>query len=215
MVRTEIYRHSIDEPWTYRDLDEYQNEWAQKCLESNDGKLIFSEVSPVVTLGRRAELSDLIATEEEFENKGVLLYQTRRGGLVTYHGPGQWVVFPVRKLEAWVGDSRAIRKFVDQLLEVALQVCRIYVPKAEIQGGLQTGVWGPQGKLASIGIDIQDRVVTHGLCINGFETQTSFYGIRPCGGPPRVQYLLEEPWDEDFMNLQGQIEQAFFKVFKL
>jgi lipoate-protein ligase B len=196
-------------------LDERQREIARELRagEREEGALLLSEVAPVVTLGRRTPASDLLLDREGLAARGIALEQVDRGGLATYHGPGQWVVFPVERLERLTGDSRGVRKAVDGLLSAALMVCREYEPRAEIRQGAELGVWSPRGKLAAVGIHIEKGIVLHGLCVNTFATPESFAGIRPCGLEPRLDYLLVGPAQRPFESLGKRLVSAVFEVF--
>src|SRR5438105_3526899 len=101
-MRIEIYRHSIEKPWTYSRLDRYQRQIAEQLLAdpNAEGKWIISELAPVITLGRRVSSSPtFLVPQEQLSRKGIEIYPTDRGGLATYHGPGQWVFFLVDRLE--------------------------------------------------------------------------------------------------------------------
>ena len=89
---------------------------------------------------------------DELAKRGIAYYPADRGGLATYHGPGQWVVFAVDALETLTGDPRGVRKAVTKLLEAACAVARRYERDSEIRWGAETGVWSPRGKLASVGV---------------------------------------------------------------
>lgn len=180
------------EPWTYSKLDEFQRQIALRVLAGGRGALICSEVSPVVTLGKRACAEDLLLPEEILKKKGVELYRCDRGGRATYHGPGQWVIFLVDTLERLTGDSRGVRKAVDFLTELALDLCHVYDPEAQIHTGDRLGIWSRRGaKLASIGVQVKDRVLLHGIAINYFRTPESFFGIKPCGLDAQPDFLFE------------------------
>ncbi len=172
-----------------------QKEWLARLLDEDareDGVFILSEVAPVITFGKRASCKDLLLSESEFEKRGIELYETSRGGMATYHGPGQWVLFPVARLQRLTGNSRGVRHAVDSLLEIALRVAKKYRPDARIHTGDQLGVWTRRGrKLASIGIQVSRGVLLHGLSLNVFRTPESFFGIRPCGLDAQVDFLLE------------------------
>jgi len=118
-------------------------------------------------------------------------YATDRGGYATYHGPGQWVLFPVGRLEHLVGDSRGIHKLIQALLEIALHLGQLYDSTAHIRTGCELGVWTAHGKFAAVGIHVQQGVVLHGLSVNGFRTSESFQGLRPCGLDAPVDFLLK------------------------
>ena len=125
----------------------------------------------------------------------------RPGGLATYHGPGQWVLFPVDGLEPLTGDRRGVRKAVDLLLGIALRVGQLYASDAHIRSGCEMGVWTSRGKFAAVGIHIEQGVLLHGLAVNGYRTPTSFTGLRPCGLDAPVDFLLESSDERKFQDL--------------
>ncbi len=121
-MEVQIRRHSAQSPWSYADLDSYQRSIAQR----NEEALLLNELAPVITLGRRAVESDLLFSVDQLNRLGITVYPTDRGGLATYHGPGQWVLFPVMHFRTLTGDSRGVRLAVEGLLEVAQSVATRY-----------------------------------------------------------------------------------------
>lgn len=221
----EIRRHRADRPWRYSDLDRRQEAVRAELLRNpaRPGSLLLSEVAPVITLGRRARPeAELTAPAEHYSDRGIEILPTGRGGLATYHGPGQWVLFVVDRLERLTGDPRGVRRAVEGLLRIALTTCRDREPRAELRDGPRTGVWGPRGKLASVGVQVEDGVLLHGLCVNGYATAESFYGLRPCGlDAAPLQYLLDasplgprrpEP-EPEFTNLGEALLRAAAQEF--
>lgn len=212
----ELRRHRPDCSWTYAQLDQRQREIARRVEQGGPGALLISEVAPVITWGKRTPASDLLLSDQDFLQRGMSLYPTDRGGLATYHGPGQWVIFPIDRLERLTGDSRGVRRVAQALLEAALEVGMFYDSSAGIRSGGETGVWNSHGKFASVGICIQRGIVFHGLSINGFRTSTSFQGLRPCGMNQPMSYLLEcdeEECDQErsFELLRARIQEAILK----
>lgn len=195
-TRVETHRHRPESPWTYADLARRQEAIAAEVRGGAPGRLVFSEVAPVVTLGFRRTEEDLLLDRDAFARRGIALLEVSRGGRATYHGPGQWVVFPVDSLERLTGDRKGVRKAVDGLLSSAVSVARARFPRAEVREGKEAGVWtepGPGGaKVAALGIRVEDGVVQHGLSVNVFPTAESFSGIRPCGLDAAVAYLAGE-----------------------
>ncbi len=191
--RIEIRRNSQDQPWSYAELDARQRIVADECRAGGAGALLLSEVAPVITVGKRTCDSDFLLSESALSSRGISVYPTDRGGMATFHGPGQWVVFVVDLLERLTGDRRGVRRAVEGLLEIACEVSREYDARAEVREGPQTGVWIGENKVASVGVKIEQGVLLHGICVNGFQMPLSFTGIRPCGLEPQVAYLLEDP----------------------
>jgi len=225
-VTLDVRRHSTSYPWTYEALDRYQREIADGIRKAHaesgrsDAVLLLSELAPVITLGRRTEDSDLLFPKKLLAEKGIEVFPTDRGGLATYHGPGQWVAFVVARLETLTGDPRGVKIAVQGLLEAALEVGRRYDPKAEIRSGCETGVWGARGKFASVGVHVDQGVLLHGLSLNGFQTESSFIGLKPCGLDAPVEYLLgasNVSNDAEFEILGTRLIQALrtrFSVLK-
>lgn len=206
----EVHRHSASSPWTYQQLDERQRSIRDEVLAGGKGKILFSEVAPVITLGRGRVEEDLLLPRAEYARKGVEIYETSRGGRATYHGPGQWVVFVVDSLERLTGDRRGVRKLVDGLFSVALEICREKFPRAEIREDCEAGVWSEPGaggtKLAALGVRIDRGVVQHGFSLNIYETPTSFVGIHPCGLSLPVGYL--ESNEGAFLEWRERVERS-------
>lgn len=180
----EVKRHTSQAPFTYADLDLRQREISARILKGEAGTILLSEVAPVITVGRRTPESDV------FDKS--LIYKTDRGGLATWHGTGQWVLFCVEKLEKLTGDSRGVYSAVCSLLNIAKKVAADYGVASEIKEGEKLGVWSNTGKFAAVGIHIENRILMHGLSLNGFKTNESFSGLRPCGLDAPVSYILDE-----------------------
>lgn len=215
-VPIEIHRHRFGggTAWTYADLEQRQRQLAERVRAGGQGAVLLSEVAPVITRGRRAPASDIMVSAEVLAHAGVALLEVERGGLATYHGPGQWVLFPVDRLERLTADRRGVRKAVEGLLEVACQVGRLYDPQAEIRRGAELGVWTRRGKFAAVGIQISGGVLLHGLSVNCMRTPTSFFGLRPCGLDAPVDFLLGSTSKErDFEELGQALLRATFQNF--
>jgi lipoate-protein ligase B len=215
-VEVELRRHCLGQPWTYADLDQRQRQIADRVRLGDRGVLLVSEVAPVITLGRRTPETDIIVKKAYLEERGISVHRTDRGGLATYHGPGQWVVFVVDRLERITGDRRGVRLAVNGLLDVGREVGAQYDSTAKIHSGPEAGVWSARGKFAAVGVHVEDGVLLHGLAINGFKTLTSFFGLRPCGLDAPVSYLLEankESCDVAFDKLGERIVDSVFRHF--
>ncbi len=204
-------RHNQKQPWTYGQLDALQREVADRVRNGGPGALILSEVAPIITVGRRTPSSDLPRAPS---GSVVETLQVSRGGLATYHGPGQWVAFAVDRLENLVDDPRGVRKMVCALLAAAAEVGRLYRQDVRVGEGEELGVWSAQGKFAAVGIHISDGIVQHGLSLNGFRTETSFRGLRPCGLDRPVDYLLEPlATEERLVQLGELLRSALLRQF--
>jgi lipoate-protein ligase B len=140
--------------------------------------LILCRHHPVITLGRSARRQDILLPDDKLKEKGISVYQTERGGGVTYHGPGQLTAYPVFNLAHIKKD---IHFYLRLLEEVALDTLSALGVYAGTSPGL-TGAWVGSRKIASIGIAIKNWITFHGLSLNLKEDDLgNFSLIRPCG----------------------------------
>jgi lipoate-protein ligase B len=206
-------------------LEARQREIAARVQKNEPGAILLNEVAPVITRGRRTDPHDLTAPAARLARLGIETCTVDRGGLATYHGPGQWVLFAVDRLERLTGDRRGVRKAVEALLETALEAGRLYDSKAEIRSGAELGVWTSHGKFAAVGIHVDQGVLLHGLSVNAFRTPQSFFGLRPCGLDLPVSFLFDhqelgeiaqaslEARDQRFEGLGAALTAAAIKNF--
>jgi lipoyl(octanoyl) transferase len=170
--------------------------------------LLLLEHSPVITLGRNAKATNVIALPELLAQRGVELSECDRGGDVTFHGPGQIVGYPIFNLRGFTmpdGKRLGVVEFVRRLEEVLIRTCADFaIPTKRVPG--LTGVWTdagtstdhaaaaasavrpsearpskPEAKIAAIGVHISRFVTSHGFALN-VNTDLSYFNlIIPCG----------------------------------
>ncbi len=143
---------------------------------SRDDYLLLVEHPPVITVGRNADGSNLLASEEALAGRGVELHWVDRGGDVTYHGPGQLVGYPILRLD----DPRQVVPYVRKLEQVLIDTLAGFGVAAWREEGL-TGVWTDQGKVAAIGVRVSRGVTMHGFALNLDPDLEHFRLINPCG----------------------------------
>ena len=162
----------------YKEAWDLQHDlWARRVKGEVPDLLLFLEHPHVITLGRRGNRSSLIASPEVLKAMAIPIYHVERGGDVTYHGPGQLVVYPIFNLKEY--GYRLIR-FVDQLEEVILGVLKDFGMEGR-KDSLNRGVWVNGDKIASIGVTIKRWVSFHGFSLN-YETDLKYFDlIHPCG----------------------------------
>src|SRR5262245_60143881 len=148
----------------------------------------------VIALGRAANRANVLADDATRARLGVELFETGRGGDVTYHGPGQLVGYPIVKLLAGRQD---IRRYVRDIQEVLIRAARDFGVEAEPRDGDFVGVWAGDEKLAAIGVRISRWVTMHGFAFNVATDLNYFQLIVPCGirghGVTSLQKLLGRP----------------------
>ena len=150
--------------------------------------LLLLEHTPVITLGRNAKAVNILASSEMLKQRAVEVFESDRGGDVTFHGPGQLVGYPIFDLRG-LPSSEENRKtvgaveYLRRLEEVLIRTCADFkIPTKRIKG--LTGVWTetePEAKIAAFGVHISRAVTSHGFALN-VNTDLSFFNlIIPCG----------------------------------
>jgi lipoyl(octanoyl) transferase len=145
--------------------------------------LLLLEHPPVITLGvrTRGRSSNIVASPDELRGAGVAVFETGRGGDVTYHGPGQLIGYPIFDLRP---DRCDVHRYVRDLEEALIVAVRALGVTAVRVAGL-TGIWvGPPGreeKLAAIGVRISRWITSHGFALNVATDLEHFKLIVPCG----------------------------------
>ena len=176
-------------------------------------QLLLLEHPPVITLGVRTrnDRSHVLESEAALAAKGVGLFETGRGGDVTYHGPGQLVGYPIVDLKP---DRCDVHRYVRDLEEVLIRAVDAFGVRAGRIEGL-TGIWVGDQKLAAIGVRISRWVTSHGFALN-VNTDLSHFGlIVPCGitdkGVTSLERLLGHalPMDEVAETVARQFAALF------
>jgi lipoyl(octanoyl) transferase len=165
----------------------------------------------VITLGRGSRPEHLLATSERLAELGIECFESGRGGDVTYHGPGQLVVYPIVDLSP---DRRDVRTYVTALEEPMIRVAARYGLVAGRVAGAP-GVFVGRNKLGAVGVRIRRWVTQHGLALNANNDLDAFSLIVPCGlrehGVTSLARELEReiPMDE----LTRHVVESFAEVF--
>ncbi len=163
---------------------EYRAAWAlqqriavERQRDAIDDTVLLLEHPPVYTLGRRATMEHVLLDAEQRATAGIDVVEVDRGGDVTYHGPGQLVVYPIVRL----AGQRHVVDFVRALEQVAIVALASLEVVGERRDGL-TGVWVGREKIVAIGVRVgAGGVTSHGLALNVAPDLLHFGGIVPCG----------------------------------
>jgi lipoate-protein ligase B len=142
--------------------------------------LLLLEHPHTLTIGRRGDSSAILLDEEQLRQRNVTLFETNRGGKVTYHGLGQVVGYPIVNLSP---DREDVHKYVRDLEEVLMRTMSDFDIKSFRIEGL-TGVHTERGKVAAIGVHISRWVTTHGFALNVNTNLSYFDLIIACDGEP-------------------------------
>lgn len=176
----------IDWKWhgtiDYRDALEIQLKTLDFVRNGGKDQLILLEHPPVYTFGKSADHNNLLANEHLLANIGASVYETKRGGDITFHGPGQLVGYPIINLNRL---KIGARKYVDILEEAVIELISNFNLSGYRIDGL-TGIWvrskdGHENKIGAIGIKISHGVTMHGFALNLNTDLNYFSYINPCG----------------------------------
>ncbi len=146
--------------------------------EISDCLLLVSH-KPVFTLGKRGKYDNLLVPIEQLKKAHIPIYEVERGGDITYHGPGQLVIYPIIDLKNY---KRDLRGFVDKLQNAVITLLtENYNISAHKEDGKHTGVWVEKKKIAAIGLSLRKWVTMHGMAFNINTDLNYFDMIVPCG----------------------------------
>ena len=181
----------------YQDALDLQRDLVEQRKRGEIGdQLLLLEHPDVITLGvrTRSDRSHIVASEELLAAEGIAVFETGRGGDVTYHGPGQLVGYPIIDLKP---DRCDVHRYVRDLEDVLIgAVAEFGITAGRVKGltGIWVGAGGSETKLAAIGVRISRWVTSHGFALN-VNTDLSRFGlIVPCGiadkGVTSMSHLL-------------------------
>lgn len=202
----------------YAEAWKRQTEWFDEVVRAKseqhayENRIVMCQHPHVYTLGRSGKENNMLLNPEQLERLGATLYHIDRGGDITYHGPGQWVCYPILNLEEF---GLGLKEYVHLLEEAVIRVCASYGIEA---GRLAkaTGVWlegdMPRArKICAIGVRSSHYVSMHGLAFNVNTDLRYFSYIHPCGFVDkgvtslRQELKQEVPMDEVKQRLEGEL----------
>jgi lipoyl(octanoyl) transferase len=179
------------------------------------------EHPPVYTKGRRTRPDELPMGDDWYRMQGIEVTDTDRGGRVTYHGPGQLVVYPIVSLRE-LGKPDDVHAFVSLMERAMIAALGDWGVEAGLFDGL-TGVWvgsepppaGDARKIGSIGIHVNRGVTTHGLAINVNNDLQPFEWVVPCGieAVRMTSVSRELGGEQDFDAFAGSVVQRLAEVY--
>ncbi len=186
---------------------------AERAVQSGEqtDTLLLLEHPHVITIGRRGDSAGVIMPAEVLDARGVAVFETNRGGKITYHGLGQIVGYPIINLSP---DREDVHRFVRDLEEVLIRAMSDFDIEAFRIKGL-TGVHTAQGKVAAIGVHIARWVTTHGFALN-VNTDLSFFDlIVACEGEPVTSMKELLGREIEFSAVEDRIIDRFAEMFEM
>jgi lipoyl(octanoyl) transferase len=192
---------------------------ALRQQESIGDVLLLVEHPPVLTLGRNAHREHVVASQDFLARRGISLFDTNRGGDVTYHGPGQLVGYPILHLRSFT-PPLGIVEYLRKLEEVLIRACADYGILSQRAPG-RAGVWTmpggdiPEKKIAALGVHVARWVTTHGFALNVTTDLNDFELIVPCGIRDRGVTSIEAEVDTapSLAQVANSVSRHFGRVF--
>lgn len=174
--------------------------------------LILVEHPPVITMGRKAEESDILVPREVLQEAGAEVHRITRGGEATYHGPGQIVGYAIINL---YNHQRKLRLFVERMEEVFIRLLDRYYGIAAGRDDEHRGVWVGENKITAIGIAVTRAITMHGFAFNVKPDLSHFNWIIPCGIRDRGVTSLERELgrEPDLASVKEQVVESFCAVY--
>lgn len=180
--------------------------------------LIFCEHPHVYTLGKSGDVNHLLLSEEALKKQNATYYKINRGGDITYHGPGQIVVYPILDLENFFTD---IHKYLRLLEEAVILTCKDYGVNAGRVDGL-TGVWidfeneARARKICAMGVRCSRWITMHGIAFNIDPDLSYFNNIVPCGIQDKAVTSLAKELKTtiNFQEVESKLLGHLTEIFK-
>lgn len=196
---------------SYADGLELQKTLEAKVIaERRRDYFLLLEHPHVFTIGRRAKESGVLASPETLKAIGAEVYETNRGGKITYHGLGQIVGYPIINLSSYKED---VHLYVRNLEEVLIRTLADYGIESFRLEGL-TGVHTREGKVAAIGVHLKRWVTTHGFALNVNTDLSYFDWIIACEGEPVASMEKLLGGEIDPAAVEDRLIRNFADVFE-
>jgi len=194
----------------YEDALQLQNRLAEsRKAEEIQDTLLLLQHPPVVTMGKSGKVQNILQPQDLAGRKIPIIY-TDRGGDVTYHGPGQLVVYPILNLRP---HKLSVPEYVWNLEEMTIRLLSQYGIAAERLEKMR-GVWVEQEKIASLGVHLSRWISKHGLALNVNTDLDPFRLINPCGTGRRVTSMARLTGREiSLEEVEKGMIQSFADVF--
>lgn len=148
----------------------------ERKRDAIEDTIVFTEHEPVYTIGSRSQaIKHLKISDKDLQAKNIALHKTNRGGDITFHGPGQLVIYPILKLL-----DKDLHAYLRQLEQAVIGLLKHYNLSGILRDG-KTGIWIENRKICALGIAVRSWVSYHGLALN-LDTDLSYFDhIVPCG----------------------------------
>lgn len=183
--------------------------------QTTNNYLLFCEHAHVYTLGKSGDDQNLLIKKENLPDIGATYYHINRGGDITYHGPGQLVVYPVIDMENFFTDIHKYMRLLEEAVILTLK--ELGIASSRIEG--LTGVWIDTGhaprKICALGVKTSRWVTMHGLALNVNPQLVYFDHIVPCGINDKAVTSVEKELGKkaDMASVKALVKQNIGTLF--
>jgi lipoyl(octanoyl) transferase len=197
-----------------KDMWDLQEAHRAKMLEGKaESELWLVEHAPTLSLGRAEKGNNLLQAKEFIEEQGLEVAEINRGGMITYHGPGQIVAYPIIDLKKF---NLGIRDYVCKLEQTMIDTLQFWDLTAERKKGAPGVYIDEDRKIGSIGIHVRKQVSIHGLALNIDPIMEHFAFIKPCGlDGIEMTSVYEEGFEASWDSALEPFVVAFEKNFNV
>lgn len=198
---------------SYEDALAKQQFYAEKVKTEHPFRayLLLCEHNHVYTLGKHGHENNLLVNSDFLKSIGASYYKIDRGGDITYHGPGQLVVYPILNLNNW---NIGIKKYIDGIEECIIRLVAKYgINAGRLHGA--TGVWIGNAKICAIGVKVLHFITFHGLALNVNTDLKYFSYINPCGFVDKQVCSISSLTHKniDMSTVKKQFTEEFTQIF--
>lgn len=206
---------------SYSEAYQIQNEiytdlqFAKKEERKTSGTVLFCEHPHVYTIGKSGNRKNLLIDNKQLEKLNAEFFPVDRGGDITYHGPGQIVMYPIIDLDNY---GMGVKEYIYMLEYLIIDVLNSYGLKGEISSG-NIGVWLDVGKnserkICSVGVKTGRKITMHGIALNVNTDLSYFSYINPCGFTQKSMTSIEKEIGENINieNVKELIKTKFVEV---
>ena len=207
----------------YKDAYLVQNEIFNELLhkkiknEKTEGTVLFCEHPHVFTIGKSGNKNNLLISEKQLKNINAEFFPVDRGGDITYHGPGQIIMYPIIDLDNY---GTGVKDYIYFLEYLIIDILKEYGIKGEISSG-NIGVWLDTGKknerkICSIGVKVSKKITMHGIALNVNTDLSYFDYINPCGFTDKSVSSMKKELKRtvDIEKVKDEIKNEFKKKLR-
>ena len=220
----DLGKKDYKETWDYQEelfkgiVDVKIQNRKESTLVETPNYFLFVEHPHVYTLGKSGDISNLLLSEKQLQDKGATFYKINRGGDITYHGPGQIVGYPILDLENFFTDIHKYLRFLEEVIILTLAEYNITSTRSEGE----TGVWLDVGtpfarKICAMGVRASRWVTMHGFALNVNANLGYFDNIIPCGIKGKAVTSLQVELGVESVNeeeVKEKIQKHFSRLFE-